>query len=65
MYAGFRIIIALVLFILGFVPFPFPYISFFLFLVSYLIFGTEVVWKALKNIFKGDFLDENFLMTFC
>ena len=30
---------------------------------AYLVCGWEVVFKAFKNIFKGRFLDENFLMT--
>ncbi|MCT4621843.1 MAG: heavy metal translocating P-type ATPase [Marinisporobacter sp.] len=34
-----------------------------LYVVSYLLIGKEVLWQAIKNIFKGEFLDENFLMT--
>lgn len=34
-----------------------------LFLTAYAIFGLDVVVTALKNIFKGDFFDENFLMS--
>lgn len=32
-------------------------------LISYLIIAYEVILKALKNILRGDFLDENFLMS--
>ena len=34
-----------------------------LFIVSYLISGTTVVIKSIKNILKGEVFDENFLMT--
>lgn len=34
-----------------------------LFVASYVLIGGEVVYKALRNILKGDFFDENFLMT--
>lgn len=34
-----------------------------IFLVAYLIIGWEVLWTAIKNIFHGKFLDENFLMA--
>lgn len=34
-----------------------------LFLSSYLIVGWDVLWKALKNIRRGQIFDENFLMT--
>lgn len=39
---------------------PFNLITF---LIAYAIFGLDVVITAVKNIFKGDFFDENFLMT--
>ena len=34
-----------------------------LFLISYAIFGYDVILQALKNIFKGQVFDENFLMS--
>jgi len=34
-----------------------------MFLVSYLILGGEVVWRAIKNITRGQIFDENFLMS--
>ena len=34
-----------------------------LFIVSYLVSGTTVVIKSIKNILKGEVFDENFLMT--
>lgn len=32
------------------------------FVAAYLIAGWDVLYKAIRNIFKGDFFDENFLM---
>lgn len=34
-----------------------------MFLVSYFIIGGEIIKKAILNIVKGDFFDENFLMV--
>ncbi|MBN2219536.1 MAG: cadmium-translocating P-type ATPase [Kosmotogaceae bacterium] len=34
-----------------------------LFVIAYLVSGGNVVFKALKNLLRGDFFDENFLMT--
>ncbi len=33
-------------------------------IITYIIFGYDVVYKAIKNILKRDFFDENFLMSF-
>ncbi|NDO47520.1 heavy metal translocating P-type ATPase [Clostridium sp. MD294] len=38
-------------------------ISFVPFLISYIIFGYDVLWRAIKNIKKGQIFDENFLMS--
>ncbi|QOX63468.1 cadmium-translocating P-type ATPase [Anoxybacterium hadale] len=38
-------------------------VEFALFFISYLIVGGEVLLKAVKNIFRGQVFDENFLMT--
>ncbi|MGL5973294.1 MAG: heavy metal translocating P-type ATPase [Oscillospiraceae bacterium] len=44
--------------------FKFSYnIEFLLFTVSYLIIGGQIILKAIKNIFKGNIFDENFLMS--
>lgn len=52
-----------VLFVLGMVlKLPQP-AELVLFLASYLLVGGEIVWKALKNITKGQVFDENFLMS--
>lgn len=34
-----------------------------LFVPAYLVAGGDVVWNALRGIFRGQLLDENFLMT--
>ena len=41
----------------------FGFLSEILFVLAYVVFGYDVVIKAVKNILKGDFLDENFLMS--
>ena len=38
------------------------WIVFGIFLVSFLIIGGDVIWKALRNIARGRIFDENFLM---
>lgn len=38
-------------------------VKFFIFIVSYVIFGYDVLTTSVKNIVKGDFFDENFLMS--
>ncbi len=39
------------------------YTSDILFIISYLILGYDILWHAVKNIFKGHLFDENFLMS--
>lgn len=39
------------------------YLSLMVFVLSYIILGYDVVLRALKNIFKGNVFDENFLMS--
>ena len=51
-----RIITGLFLFGLGYIYKPF-------FLVAYLLVGADVLFCAIKNIFKGQIFDENFLMS--
>ena len=52
-----------ILFFLGAVLFKQNHISFVLFILSYIIFGYDVLWRAIKNIKKGQIFDENFLMS--
>ncbi len=34
-----------------------------LFFLAYILLGSEIIWKALYNLAKREYLDENFLMT--
>ncbi len=34
-----------------------------LFLLSYFIIAGDIVWKAIRNLFRGQVFDENFLLT--
>ncbi len=38
-------------------------LEFFLYGISYLLVGSKIVLKALKNLFKGELFDESFLMS--
>ncbi len=38
-------------------------LPFILYLIIYLLVGYDVVWKAVRNVFHGQLLDENFLMV--
>lgn len=56
-----RIVISLIVFLLAYLN-VFSEISLYLYLISYVIVGIDVIYKALRNIIKGNFFDENFLM---
>ena len=70
-----RILVALGLFVLVYlatallpleqlVPEPYTlYLEFVLFLVPYLLAGYDVLWRAIRNIGRGQVFDENFLMS--
>ena len=59
-----QIIISFVLFLIAMlIPFENDFINKTLYIISYLIVGLEIVLKAIKNIFKGNVLDEHFLMA--
>lgn len=57
-----RIIVALIIFVVGFVFNTDGILRFFLFAFAYLLAGGDVLYTALKNILKGEVFDENFLM---
>lgn len=62
-----KIIISLVFLFLGFMSksmFNNIIITNIIFLVSYAVVGYEVIARAIKNILKGNFFDEFFLMSF-
>ena len=59
-----QIIISFILFLVAMaVPFENDLINKGLYIIAYLIVGLEIVWKAIKNIFRGKVFDEHFLMT--
>ena len=62
-----RLIISLVIFIPLFILHFFINISIYVLLpltiLSYLIIGYDILYKSIRNIFKGQLLDENFLMS--
>lgn len=59
-----KLIIALLLFLIALtISFPSLWINRAIFLFSYALVGLEVVWKACRNLLKGDVLDEHFLMA--
>ncbi len=55
-----RIFLSAILFISGY--FISNNLSFVIFLTAYAICGYDVIYRAIKNIFKGKIFDENFLM---
>ncbi|MBQ2695702.1 MAG: cadmium-translocating P-type ATPase [Clostridia bacterium] len=58
-----RIIVAALLFtVILFLP-EFCVPAFLLYLVPYLIVGGDILYRAVKNIFRGQVFDENFLMA--
>lgn len=58
-----KLIIGSILFALSFIFKNQVNINHMLVIISYLILGYEVILNAFKNIFHGEFLDENFLMS--
>lgn len=62
-----RIVISLIIFIPTFILHLFidikTYILLSISLVAYLIIGYDILFRCIKNIKRGNFLDENFLMT--
>lgn len=55
--------LSMVLFVVAYLPMLPQWARIGMFVVSYLIAGSEVLVKAFSNIFKGHVFDENFLMT--
>ncbi len=53
-----------ILIYMGVLIFNFPFWGeLFLFLLSYIIIAGDIIWKAIRNVFHGQFFDENFLLT--
>ena len=60
----YKIIISAILLIIAvFISFQNEWINNGILLVNYLIVGFEILKKAFRNIIRGKFFDENFLMT--
>ncbi len=62
-----KIGVAIAFLILGFISQSFVdniIVTNIIFLISYMIVGYEVIGRAVKNILKGNFFDEFFLMSF-
>ena len=58
-----KLVISFIIFIIAIVKIvPLKY-TIYLYVISYIIVGYEVIFKSIKNIFKGEVFDENFLMT--
>lgn len=58
-----RIIIAVILFAAGFfIPLNDTFLLFY-YAAVYLFIGWDILYKAIRGIFSGQFLDENFLMA--
>ena len=58
-----RIVAASILLGVSFLPVFAEWVSVTFCIAAYAVCGFDVLFKAFRNIFKGDFLDENFLMT--
>ena len=58
-----KTIVAAIIFILAIINIFPTEIKTILYIISYIITGYEVIIKAIKNIFRGEFFDENSLMT--
>lgn len=57
-----RIIVSFILWICGLFLGDFEYIQLVLIILAYIIIAYDVIIGALRNIFRGEFLDELFLM---
>ena len=61
---GYKILIALVLYIIAIIsPFSNNLVNEFIFVISYLVVGIDILKKAVRNITRGKVFDENFLMA--
>lgn len=58
-----KLVIALVIFIIAIVKIVPEKLTIWLYVIAYLLSGYEVFLNSIKNIFKGDIFDENFLMS--
>jgi len=59
----FGILLGILMFIIGILFHLSKSTLFMALFISYIIFGYDVLWRAIKNIKKGQIFDENFLMS--
>ena len=59
----FLIIIGTVFFVLGLIFRNSKILQIIFYIISYVILGFDVLFKAIKNVIKGKIFDENFLMS--
>lgn len=58
-----KLVIALIIFVIAILKIIPNKVNIYLYIISYLLSGYEVLLKSIKNIFKGEIFDENFLMS--
>ena len=58
-----KLVISLIIFAIAFFKIVPEKIATWLFVVAYILSGYEVLLKSIKNIFRGEVFDENFLMS--
>ncbi len=58
-----KLVISLIIFAIAFFKMVPGKIATWLFVASYILSGYEVLLKSIKNIFRGEVFDENFLMS--
>lgn len=58
-----KLFVALLIFIVAILNIVPEKINICLYIISYLLAGYEVLLKSIKNIFRGEIFDENFLMS--
>ena len=58
-----KLVISLIIFAIAFFKIVPEKIATWLFVIAYILSGYEVLLKSIKNIFRGEVFDENFLMS--
>ena len=61
--SGLRFGFGLLFFIGALLYKQYEFVTLCFFIISYLLFGADVLYRAIRNIIKGDLFDENFLMS--
>lgn len=58
-----KLAISLIIFIIAIIKIVPEKLTIWLYIISYILSGYDVLLNSIKNIFKGDIFDENFLMS--